>query len=108
MVATRLLSHGADFARRFSAARYDWRAAGENIATGYTTPQSVVRAWMASTEHCRNILSPTFREMGTGMLAAKAGSGSIAPGTWTVDFGLPMSQSAPSGDTAPQNGCPYR
>jgi uncharacterized protein YkwD len=108
MVASRQLSHGTNFSLRFTAGGYDWRAAGENIATGYTTPRSVVRGWMASTDHCRNVLNPTFRDMGTGVIAGSAGSGPIPPGTWTVDFGLLMNQSAPSGRTAPQNGCPYR
>jgi uncharacterized protein YkwD len=107
MVASRALSHGTNFALRINAGGYDWRAAGENIATGYRTPQSVVDAWMASPGHCRNILSPTFRDMGTGVIAASAGSGPMRPGTWTVDFGLKMGRSSPSRRSGPQSGCPY-
>jgi hypothetical protein len=29
------------------------------------------------------------------------------PGTWTQDFGLLMSQKAPSNNNGPANGCPY-
>jgi uncharacterized protein YkwD len=107
MAASRVFGHGPNFALRLSAGGYNWRAAAENIATGYTTPRSVVAAWMRSPEHCRNILSPAFRDMGTGVIAASAGSGPIPPGTWTVDFGLRMTQSAPSGNPAAENGCPY-
>jgi uncharacterized protein YkwD len=106
MVVSRAFGHGPDFTLRFSASGYDWRAAGENIATGYATPRSVVHAWMASPDHCRNILNPAFRDVGAGAVAAAAAS-DTGPGTWTEDFGLLMSQSAPSRNTGPQSGCPY-
>jgi uncharacterized protein YkwD len=106
MVASGVFSHGADFALRFTDGGYNWRAAGENIATGYATPESVVSAWMASTDHCRNILAPMFRNVGTGVAAGSVGAG-VGPGTWTEDFGLLMNQSAPSADTGPESGCPY-
>lgn len=100
MVATGDFTHGFDFAQRFIAGGYDWRAAGENIASGYATPRSVVAAWMASPNHCRNILSPMFRNVGTGVSLAGVGAG-IGHGTWTQDFGLLMKQSVPSRNTAP-------
>ena len=43
------------------------RPAGENIASGQRTPASVVRAWMHSTPHRRNILQPDFRTIGVGV-----------------------------------------
>lgn len=106
MVATGDFTHGSNFALRISASGYDWQAAGENIATGYMTPLGVVEAWMASTDHCRNILDPSYRDFGTGASPAAVGN-STGPGTWSEDFGLLMSQSAPSHNTGPQNGCPY-
>jgi uncharacterized protein YkwD len=106
MVGSGVFSHGADFSLRFSQGGYNWRAAGENIATGYATPLSVVDAWMASPDHCRNILSPMFRDVGTGVAPGSIG-GDTGPGTWTQDFGLLMSQSAPSRNAGPENGCPY-
>lgn len=106
MVATGAFSHGPNFTLRFSAGGYNWQAAGENIATGYVTPRSVVDAWMASPGHCRNILDPAFRDLGIGVTATPVGR-STPPGTWTEDFGLLMSQSAPSSNTQPQSGCPY-
>jgi uncharacterized protein YkwD len=107
MVADGNFTHGNNFAGRISAVGYDWQIAGENIATGFTTPESVVAAWMASPDHCRNILDPSFRDVGTGVTAAAVGSWASQPSTWTQDFGLLMSQNAPSGNTGPQNGCPY-
>jgi uncharacterized protein YkwD len=109
MVATGNFSHGPGtaFADRISAAGYDWQTAGENIATGYRTPRAVVSAWMASTDHCRNILDPSFRNVGTGETPATVGSFASDPATWTQDFGLLMSQSPLSGNHGPQNGCPH-
>jgi len=107
MVSTGNFTHGSDFAGRISAVGYDWQTAGENIATGFATPRQVVTAWMASPDHCRNILDPSFRDIGTGVTAAAVGTWATQPSTWTNDFGLLMSQKAPSSNTAPQNGCPY-
>ena len=46
-----------------------YRSAGENIAMGFTTPQTVVDAWMASPSHRKNILSPSFTQAGVGYSA---------------------------------------
>jgi uncharacterized protein YkwD len=109
MVASGNFTHGVGdaFANRIGAAGYDWQDAGENIATGYLTPTAVVDAWMASPDHCRNILDPSFRNIGTGEAPAGVGAVSSGPATWTQDFGLLMSQSALSTNTRPQSGCPY-
>jgi uncharacterized protein YkwD len=104
MVSHHEFTHGADFAERISAAGFHWSQAGENIATGYPTPDSVVTAWMRSAGHCVNILDPAFRYVGTGV---SRGATIVSPGTWTQDFGLLMGQRAPSGDRAAAAGCPY-
>jgi uncharacterized protein YkwD len=107
MVANDQFTHGTNFAGRVTASGYDWQTAGENIATGYDTPRDAVTAWMASPDHCRNILDPSFRDVGTGVVTAPVASFASYPSTWTQDFGLAMSASAPSGNTGPMNGCPY-
>jgi uncharacterized protein YkwD len=107
MVASGDFTHGSNFAGRISAVGYDWQTAGENIATGYGTPRSVVNAWMASPDHCQNILNPSFRDMGTAETAAPVGTWATGPATWTQDFGLLMTQAPLSGNHTPQNGCPY-
>ena len=104
MVSHHEFTHGADFAERISAAGFRWSQAGENIATGYPTPTSVVAGWMRSTGHCENILDPAFRYVGTGV---SRGATVLSPGTWTQDFGLLMGQRAPSGNRGPESGCPY-
>lgn len=41
-----------------------YRYAGENIAKGQRTPQEVMTAWMNSSGHRANILSPNFTTIG--------------------------------------------
>ncbi|WMJ85234.1 SafA/ExsA family spore coat assembly protein [Oscillospiraceae bacterium MB24-C1] len=43
-----------------------YRAAGENIAMGYSTPQAVVTGWMNSPGHRANILKSSFTQIGVG------------------------------------------
>jgi uncharacterized protein YkwD len=105
MVTHHEFTHGSDFAQRITAAGFRWSQAGENIAAGYRTPSSVVRGWMASTDHCQNILDPTYRAVGTGVSAGAALPSD--PGTWTQDFALRMGQRPASHDGAPAAGCPY-
>lgn len=107
MVATDQFTHGTNFGHRISAAGYAWRAAGENIATGFATPRSVVRAWMASAGHCEHILNPTYRNVGTGVNRHPVAGSASGGGTWTQDFALGIRQSPPSHNTAPMHGCPY-
>jgi uncharacterized protein YkwD len=109
MVLSGQFTHGPGnaFAKRISAAGYNWQTAGENIATGFPTPRSVVAAWMASTDHCHNILDPSFRDVGTGESDSAVGDVASGPATWTQDFGLQMSQSAPSHSQGPMDRCPY-
>ena len=105
MVSHHAFTHGSDFAGRITASGFQWSTAGENIAAGYTTPAAVVSGWMASPGHCRNILTPDFAAVGTGMSRGSPGMG--MRGAWTQDFALGMGQRAPSGNWGPANGCPY-
>jgi uncharacterized protein YkwD len=107
MVRSASFTHGSDFAARITAVGFVWSMAGENIATGFSTPAQVVRGWMASTGHCQNILSPSFAYVGTGVSDGRIPGFSSGGGTWTQDFGLPMGHHAPSTNTGPANGCPY-
>lgn len=43
-----------------------YRTAGENIAMGYRTPESVVDGWMNSEGHRKNILNGSFTRIGMG------------------------------------------
>jgi uncharacterized protein YkwD len=107
MVSNRQFTHGSDFSGRITASGYTWQTAGENIATGFGTPNDVVNAWMASTDHCHNILDPQYANVGTGLNTAPVSSVASSPATWTQDFGLKMTGRAPSHNWAPADGCPY-
>lgn len=43
-----------------------YRGAGENIAYGQTSPEAVMRAWMNSEGHRKNILNSSFTTIGVG------------------------------------------
>lgn len=86
MAAQNYFSHtsndGRTFVQRITATGYAFRTIGENIAAGQSTPQQVVAGWLQSEGHCRNIMNPSFRELGVGY--AKGGSYSHY---WVQDFG---------------------
>ncbi|NLJ99397.1 MAG: serine protease [Tissierellia bacterium] len=48
-----------------------YRTAGENIAKGYSSAQSVVNGWMNSPGHRANILNSSFGKIGVGYVNAK-------------------------------------
>ncbi|MCW3011323.1 MAG: hypothetical protein JWO90_1727 [Solirubrobacterales bacterium] len=65
---------------------------GENIAwaTGeLATPERIVRAWMASPGHKRNILNSRFTELGLGVAvgAPEAGADAADAATYVNEFG---------------------
>lgn len=50
-----------------------YRAAGENIAAGQTTPAQVVDAWMNSPGHRANILERAYKYIGVGYVNSGSG-----------------------------------
>lgn len=58
------LSSGSKLRDRMSYADYRWRAIGENIAAGQQTTQEAMDAWLRSDEHCKNLMSGNFTEVG--------------------------------------------
>ncbi|MDX6722050.1 MAG: hypothetical protein QOD73_454 [Solirubrobacteraceae bacterium] len=80
---------GASPGDRISAAGYAWSAYGENIAYGQRTPAAVMDAWMRSTGHCQNILSPRVTEIGIGVDGQSRG--------WVQNFARPSGVPAPAG-----------
>lgn len=86
MASSRTLAHRVPgeprLGRRVTQANYlNWREVAENIAVGFASPRGVVRAWMSSYTHRRNILDCSLREIGVGV-------GVLGRRTWwTQDFG---------------------
>jgi uncharacterized protein YkwD len=52
---------------RISAAGYDWRTYGENIAAGYRDAETVMDGWLTSAGHCANIMNSSFEDIGVGV-----------------------------------------
>ncbi|MDQ6526262.1 CAP domain-containing protein [Nocardioides sp. LHD-245] len=68
--------------RRAAAAGYrGWTLVAENIARGFSSPESVVTAWMNSPSHRHNILNCRLRDLGVGVVL---NDGQL---WWTQDFG---------------------
>lgn len=55
---------GKDFATALTEAGVAFRSAGENIASGQTTPVQVMNSWMNSSGHRANILSKNYTKIG--------------------------------------------
>ena len=52
-----------------------YRTAGENIAAGQRTPESVVNAWKNSEGHYKNMINANFNKLGVGMSNMQMGYG---------------------------------
>lgn len=68
---------GSNAGVRIEKAGYAWKAYGENIAYGHKNEQDVVKGWLQSPGHCKNIMSRYYKEMGV----ARTGS------YWAQEFG---------------------
>ena len=51
-----------------------YRTAGENIAKGQKTAQSVMNGWMGSSGHRANILNSSYSEIGVGYASDAKGN----------------------------------
>jgi uncharacterized protein YkwD len=63
---------------------------GENLAWGtgtYATPRAVVKAWMRSPAHRRNIMERRFRVIGIGVMRGTPIAGVEQGMTYTTDLG---------------------
>jgi len=54
-----------------TSADYKYVYAGENLARGFTTAESVINAWMASPDHRANMLSANYRDVGFAVKLGK-------------------------------------
>lgn len=70
--------------KRMKQAGYAYDSAGENIAAGFRSPGSVVRAWLKSPGHCKNLMRRGYTELGVGYA-----TGGVYGTYWTQDFGNP-------------------
>ncbi|MBW4051631.1 MAG: CAP domain-containing protein [Proteobacteria bacterium] len=85
-------SDGSSPAERAARAGYRWSMVGENIASGVATARKAVADWLASPEHCANIMTAGFRQMGIAFAVGRSNPQLI---DWTEDFGRPLSRRRP-------------
>ena len=62
---------------RITKEGYIWKTCGENIAMGQTTLEEVMKSWITSEGHCKNLMNKSFKEVGSGR------TGNI----WVQNFG---------------------
>ncbi|MEM9275359.1 MAG: CAP domain-containing protein [Cyanobacteria bacterium P01_F01_bin.143] len=80
---------------RIDEVGYDWSTFGENVAAGYSNPETVMNAWMNSSGHRANILNPDFTEIGIGYEFLENDTGSVNYNHyWTQVFGTPIDASS--------------
>jgi uncharacterized protein YkwD len=83
---------GEAFTHEFHAAGYRGRSMGENLAWGsgsWGTPRGIMRAWLASPGHRRNLLRRDWREQGLAVSAHVRFQGYGDVMLWTSHFGRP-------------------
>ena len=83
-------SDGSSALERVEQAGYRPLRAGENVAAGQTTTEEVMRGWMTSLGHRRNILG-NFTEIGAAHATDQNGRS-----YWCVTFGTPIASTAAS------------
>jgi len=77
---------GSTIGDRAERQGYNWSSVGENIAAGYSSPESVVQGWMNSPGHKANILGADYTEIGIGYAF---GAASDYGAYWTAVFASP-------------------
>jgi uncharacterized protein YkwD len=77
---------GSNPAQRVAAAGYSYSIVGENIASGPPTAAEAVDGWIASPEHCENLMDARFTDSGVAFAASTSGPPRIY---WVQDFGTP-------------------
>ncbi len=70
--------------KRLNAAGYRMQMGGENLAAGQDELDDVLAQWMASRDHCENLMLPEFRDAG---LACATGPGRYRT-YWVLHLGL--------------------
>ncbi|PSL41104.1 putative YkwD family protein [Planomicrobium soli] len=73
MYKLKKMSHSGTYGSPFDMMKkfgITYRAAGENIARGYRSPQEVMKGWMSSPGHRANILNKRYTHIGVGHVAS--------------------------------------
>jgi uncharacterized protein YkwD len=66
--------NGSTPAQRVAATGYHYQIVGENIAFGPQSAAEAAAGWLASPEHCENIMDPRFSDSGIAYAANRSGT----------------------------------
>lgn len=80
---------GTNVATRLDRAGYEWQSAGENIAAGFLSLESVMIAWLESPGHCANIMRADVDEVGVSLIWGE--SRNTYRSYWTMVLAKPVS-----------------
>lgn len=72
-------------------AGYQYQAAGENLAYGFTNADQVITGWMNSSEHRANVLGVNYRNVGFGVAQAPNFRGHGPQTIVVAEYGEPIS-----------------
>jgi uncharacterized protein YkwD len=75
---------GTTAPQRIKAAGYSSAFVGENIGAGQPRMESVVAHWMHSTDHCKNLMNPKFRNVAVACARNDTATHRVY---WTMDLG---------------------
>jgi uncharacterized protein YkwD len=77
---------GSSSAQRITRSGYRWSEVGENLASGVMSADEVVAGWLASPEHCANLMDPLYRQAGLGYAVNPHDQRGVY---WAMEFGTP-------------------
>ncbi|MDB5170598.1 MAG: hypothetical protein JWO35_292 [Candidatus Saccharibacteria bacterium] len=72
------------------ASGYQYQAAGENLAYGFTSANDTVIGWMNSTEHRANIMNASYQNVGFGVAQAADYQGKGPQTIVVAEYGQPV------------------
>ena len=80
------LGKQSTFIERVESYSYVWKRLGENLGAGteIDSVEKIVAGWLASDNHCANLMNPNFTEIGMSMIKNEA---SLYTYYWTQEFG---------------------
>ena len=58
--------NGSNPGQRIKKAGYNWFTYGENVAMGQRSEEAVMKSWLRSKGHCKNIMKKGITHMGVG------------------------------------------
>ncbi|POM61103.1 hypothetical protein PHPALM_29935 [Phytophthora palmivora] len=94
-------SDGSSMSQRITAAGFAWTAIAENVAAGQKDVTAVMKSWMNSAGHKKNILSTKYKMFGCGYAY---NSKSTYKHYWTQDFGASSSESCSTTPSSSSQG----